>query len=516
MSIKRKLIRNTIANYAIQIWTYVITFILFPFIILYIGKVEYGIYLLVAAIIGYFGLLDLGMGTSLVKFVAEYHTKDDKEKLNEVVNTAFFIFLGVGIIGAAGLFIVGTFFIEIFMVEPDLVSKARMITYILGVTFITGFSLSVFRNILAGLQRYGILAWISFGMSLLNVVVVVWVLLSGYGIVEYVLFTVIFEMLRHVLIVLNVRRFLPYLTIKSSYVNKNIVRSLFGLSLMLLFLTIFVRIVYYTDTLVIGYYYGAALGAAMITIYTAAWKISRIPGRAIDMTLSAMIPAASELDALKRERTLQLLLLRVTKYCLALIFLLAIPTLFMSKELLKYWLDWTGSDFSPFYLVTNILIIALFFDFFNYVSIQILIGMNKIKLFVACYGIVAVFNLFLSVVLIQRIGLEGVALGTTIPFIVMAPAFMWYSFKTIGISWKNYIRMVFFTTIPYAAFMGAVLFLLIMIHVPTNLIEVGVYYTISMVAYFIPFYLCGLNKKEKEDIKGIFQSLRYREDTDVG
>lgn len=511
MSIKKKLIRNTMANYGIQLWTYVLNFVMMPIIIYFIGVVEYGIYLLVTAFIGYFGLLDLGIGRSLLKFIAEYHARKDKDKLNEVINTAFFIFLGIGIVGAIGLFIIGTFFIGIFNLEGDLLLKAKFIIYLLAITFITSFSLSTFKNIMEGIQRYDILAYISFIISLVNIAVTVTVLLLGYGIVELLFYTICFGLIGYVIITISVHKYLPYITIKSSYLNRDMVRTLFGLSLFLLFFLIFARIIYYTDTLVIGFY----LGAAMITFYTAAWKISQIPNKAILMTLSATIPATSELDALKKKKALQLLFLRASKYCLGLLLLLGLPTLFMSKEILKYWVGWTGGDFSLYHLVVNILIVSLFFDFFNLVSFHILTGMNKIKFLITCYGVVAILNLILSIVLVQKIGLEGVALGTALPFIVMSPFFIWYTFRTIEIYWKDYITGVLFTTLPHALLMGLVLFLLTTLHKPNNLIEVGVYYIVGGTIYFLLFYFKGLNENERADLKGIFKSIKYREDMEI-
>ena len=84
MSVKKKLIRNTIINYGIRSWGFLLTFVLFWYIVRQIGEEDYGIYLFVGAIIGYFGILNLGISNSLVKFVSQYHTEDDKEKLNEV------------------------------------------------------------------------------------------------------------------------------------------------------------------------------------------------------------------------------------------------------------------------------------------------------------------------------------------------------------------------------------------------------------------------------------------------
>ncbi|UCF08779.1 MAG: oligosaccharide flippase family protein [Thermoplasmata archaeon] len=512
MSVKKKLMRNTIMNSGVQLWTTVLNFVLMLIIIYFVGLEEYGIYLLVAALTGYFGLLDLGIGKSLLKFIAEYHAKKDKQKVNEVVNTAFFIFLLVGVIGAICVFIIGTFFIDVFKIEDDLLSKARLLTYLLAVTLIFGFCLNTFSSTLAGLQRYDRLAYINFAMSLVNAAVTMAVLLLGYGIVELLFYTICIGLTRHIIVAFQVNRYLPYLSIKFSFLKRDTFRTLFRLSLMLLFFSFFARIIYYTDTLVIGFF----LGVVMITIYTAAWKISEIPVKAYIWMLSATIPATSELDALRREKALQELFLRVLKYCLALLFLFGIPILLMSKEILKYIFNPTGGDFALYHLVTNILIISLFFDFFNLVSFHILTGMNKIKVFIGCYGVVAVFNLVLSIILVNIIGLEGVALGTAVPFIVMAPVFMWYAFKTIGIRVRDYGRTVLLSTFPWALLSAGVLFGLTWIHTPANFLEVVVYFIIGMAVYLLLFYYRGLDDRERSDIKGILEAIRYKEEMDVG
>ena len=74
-SVKRKIVRNTAANTFMKISHYVIAFLMFPFIIRHVGVEDYGIYLLVGAFVGYFGLLDFGVGSALVKYVAEYNAK---------------------------------------------------------------------------------------------------------------------------------------------------------------------------------------------------------------------------------------------------------------------------------------------------------------------------------------------------------------------------------------------------------------------------------------------------------
>jgi O-antigen/teichoic acid export membrane protein len=508
--VKYKLIKNTVANYAVGLWSFVSSFIILYLVIRGfgpakpIGVEDYGIYLLVGAIVGYMGLLDLGMGHSLVKYIAEYHAKNEKDKVNEVVNSAFFIFLGMGLVGCVGIFLVATFLFDLFNFSAgDQLLKAKAIAYIIGIGFLTSFSLATFKNVLRGLQKYVLLAFITFVMSLLNFAVIIWVLVMEFGIVGFLFYTISFNLIGSIIVAVIVKRELPYLDIKRKYLNRDMVKSLFSLSMLLFLLSFFNVIVFYTDNVVIGWWF---VGANMVTFYVAARKIYTIPGNTINIALRAMIPAASELDALQKKKALQILLIKVSKYCLALIFLIGLPSLFMSRYILSFWL---GSEFAVYYMVTNILIISLFFDYFNFVSSQILIGMNKIKFLTAGYGIVALLNLVLSVILVQHYGLEGVALGTAIPFIIMAVPLMWSAFRIIGIDWRDYSKEVLGKTVPFALCMAAVLLLLLLLHAPNNLIEVGIYYAISMGVFFALFYRLAMDKEERNDIKTIFSTLRY-------
>ena len=139
--------------------------------------------------------------------------------------------------------------------------------------------------------------------------------------------------------------------------------------------------------------------------------------------------------------------------------------------------------------------------------------MKKIKFYVACYGVVALMNLLLSIILVQRIGIEGVAWGTTIPFIIMTPLFMWNTFRILDIKVREYVRIVLASTLPFALLNTAVLYGFLYLHVPANLIEVIVYFAVSVSIFFSLFYYIGLDEREKKDFKGIFSAIRNREET---
>lgn len=516
MSVKKKLIRNTVVNYIIRLWGFGLTIFLFAFIVGHVGDTDYGIYLFVGAIFGLFGILNLGIGHSLVKFVAEYHAKDDKEKLNEVINTTFFIFLFIGIAGAIILFMIGTFLLN-FLANDDIFPKARAIMYLIGASFMFGLALSTLKGVLAGLQRYDILALITFVTSLVNLGVTVLVLSLGGNIVDWLFYTIITGLLGFVITALYIQRLVPYVSISLSYMRRGMIKVLMDLSMSVFLLQVFVIIIYQTDRIVIG----LLLNVTFITFYQAAWTLYGIPSALPSISLYAIIPAASELEATENLQALKKLFLRATKYVLAFCLALAVPLFFLSRDMLTLYM---GDKYGQYYIIVQILMISLFFDFNNYVATQILIGMNKIKKFVKYYGVVAVLNLSLSVYLVQQgFGLRGVALGTTIPFVLLEVFFLRYVFKVLGIKWKTYAKQVFAKTFPFAAVTAAFMFGLILLRAPfiigahptvlsliRDIIELGGYFAAGCGFYLVLFYFLGLEPYEKEEIKQLISGIRTR------
>jgi O-antigen/teichoic acid export membrane protein len=477
----------------------------------HLGEADYGIYLFITAITGYFSIMDLGIGNSLVKFVAQYQTEEDKEKLNSVINTTFFIFLVIGLVGGILLFLIGTFLLDYLVVDSsEILPKARAIIYILGVFFIFSSAMASLRGVLAGLQRFDILAVIAFIMSLVNLSVVVIVLSMGYGIVELVLYTTCSGLLGFILMAFFIQRLLPNLTIGFSFVKKKMVKTLMDMSMSVFLLSVFVMVIYYTDRLVIGIF----LDIALITFYQAAWKLYGIPTKIPEIGLQAVIPAASELEARDNLPALRRLFLRGTKYVLAMCLALAVPLIFLSKQILSVWMD---PSYAQYYVVVQILTISLFFAFNNYVATQILIGMNKIKKFVRLYGIIAVSNLALSILLVKLgYGLTGVALGTTIPFVVFEFFFLSHVFKVLNIKWGTYAKQVVLKTFPYAGAIVILMFGLLLIYVPPaevffwDVIPVGIYFSLGVIVYFILFYKFGLYPYEKDEIRNILSKIKAR------
>src|SRR5437763_1551338 len=85
----KKLATNTFFNVLGRFWSFFVTILLTPFILSSLGERNYGIWASFVVFIGSSDLLDLGLGSSFVKFISAYHANDDYEKINKSIFSGF-------------------------------------------------------------------------------------------------------------------------------------------------------------------------------------------------------------------------------------------------------------------------------------------------------------------------------------------------------------------------------------------------------------------------------------------
>src|SRR5215475_10484937 len=84
-----------VANLATQI---VVAFFLTPFVIHCLGDRMYGFWALVGTFIGYYGLLDLGLGSAVTCYTARALGKGDREECRRVFSAALQLYVALGLV----------------------------------------------------------------------------------------------------------------------------------------------------------------------------------------------------------------------------------------------------------------------------------------------------------------------------------------------------------------------------------------------------------------------------------
>ena len=132
-----------------------------PFILHRLGDLAFGIWVLIFSITGYYGLFDLGIRSSIVRYASKFAATDSKEDLAKLINTSLFTYGGVGAISLLVTMVLFVYVDSIFRVPAELHAAARWLLLMVGVSVACGFPLGVFGGFLDGLQRFDVNNWTS-------------------------------------------------------------------------------------------------------------------------------------------------------------------------------------------------------------------------------------------------------------------------------------------------------------------------------------------------------------------
>lgn len=146
-----------------------------------LGDEAFGIWILIFSITGYYGLFDLDIWTSIVRYAARYSAVNDEDELNRLINTAMLSYSGIGAVALVITLTVTYYVTSIFKIPPEFVVTARWLLIMVGTAVSLGFPLGVFGGILDGPQRFYLMNVTSVSATLLRAPLIILALRHGGG-----------------------------------------------------------------------------------------------------------------------------------------------------------------------------------------------------------------------------------------------------------------------------------------------------------------------------------------------
>src|SRR5436309_7930302 len=93
---KRRIITNISSSWFSLGINIVTGIFLYPFIVHHLGDAASGVWVLIFSITGYYGLFDLGIRSSIVRYIAKFSATDSKEEIAKLINTSLFTYSCIG------------------------------------------------------------------------------------------------------------------------------------------------------------------------------------------------------------------------------------------------------------------------------------------------------------------------------------------------------------------------------------------------------------------------------------
>src|SRR5262249_31271907 len=133
MSTKQRIALNVIYNWAGMAVNLLTGFLTVRLLVDQLGAQGYGLWIQIASLSGYFGLLDLGIRGSVGRNMAYCRARGDAAGVRALFSTALAIFTvpaGLALVATGGVLLV---FFQVFEVPAALLPAARLALLILGV-----------------------------------------------------------------------------------------------------------------------------------------------------------------------------------------------------------------------------------------------------------------------------------------------------------------------------------------------------------------------------------------------
>lgn len=125
-----------------------------PVIIKALGNREYGLWELVMSVIGYMGLLDLGIGPALVRFISVADAEKNRDDLQQIISTAMTFLGGIGVLSLLGFVLLSVYPQVVTGKDSGNIAHLCIVFLLFGLNAGIVFPLQVFITTLMGVQRH--------------------------------------------------------------------------------------------------------------------------------------------------------------------------------------------------------------------------------------------------------------------------------------------------------------------------------------------------------------------------
>jgi O-antigen/teichoic acid export membrane protein len=433
-----RILVNVAAGYISKTADLVIALLLIPFMVGYLGDPDYGLWILVGSVVAYGSLLDFGIAAAVTKYVSEYRVLNKPDETRRLIASALWLYFFIGGAIVLACILIAPWFPVWFELDEKQHQTARWLVILVG----TGIGLSIpfaaSLAVLKGLQRFGITSFLGTTRYILFALGTIAVLLNGGGLLQIAVVQIVSMTLIQIPAVWWLYRLAP--EYKFGFRGASIagLKQLISFSWPLFFVSIGGRLQSRTDEIVIG----ARLPVGVITPYSLALRLARIPQMLAEQFIHLVLPIASELHAEDKSERLGLALIIGTRLTFAVFLSFGVLLAFLAAPILTLWV---GSAYAEYANLVWILVTALLFDTAQWPAALVLQGMNRHRIFAFTSVATGIANVGLSIALIPHFGLMGVALGTLIPAAIeFSLVILPYAFHVVGINPGRFIRQTLF------------------------------------------------------------------------
>jgi O-antigen/teichoic acid export membrane protein len=490
-SVVRYAFLNSLSNYVGQFFKMGAWLVLTPFILNQLGDTMFGLWVLVGSVVAYGFLLDFGIAGAITKYTAEFRAKKAGEEARSLIATALWLYTGLGLFVILISLVIAPLFPVIFNVADAERETAIWLVLLSGIGVGITILCTTTTAVLRGLQRFDLINLIGVSATLVSAGATVIVLLLGGGAIGLVVVGIAVTLFTQIPNVWFIYRIAPELRFGWRGANRTLLRTVASYSSSIFVMNVGGYLESKTDEMVIGGF----LPVSTVTPYNLARRLSLLPQTLAEQFLMLLLPMASEIYAKNDLGQLRFLYIVSTRITLAVALPTGLTLIFLAQNILTVWV---GVEYASYAYLVVMLTVAAIIDTTQWPAGLVLQGIARHSPLATMSIAAGVANLILSIMLVNYIGLTGVALGTLIPTIVICIGFVApYAMRIIGVSGQDMFTQILWPALLPALPMSIVMLALREILQPISIFSLLLVAGIGILPYPASYLLMKANEHER-------------------
>lgn len=476
-----------------------------PFMLRMMGQNEYGLYSLVASVVAYLTVLDLGFANAIVRYTAKFRAENKTKEQYEMFGMFFILYCVIGIltflIGLGLYFNVNTLFGA--TMSPEDLEKIRIMMLLMVFNIAFTFPMSIWGAIITAYENFVFQKVINIVRIILNPIVMIVLLYMGYKAVAMVVIITLFNVIT---LCINAWycRYKLHIKVKFARFKWIFLKEVAIYSFWIFLNSIMDRIYWSTGQFVLGMF----SGATVVAIYAVAIQLEYIFMSFSTAISNVFLPKITVMLTKEQNRgAISDLFIRIGRIQYIIICFILIGFILFGRQFIILW---AGKDYEESYIITLLFFIPLVVPLIQNLGITILQARNQMKFRSILYVIIALSSLGISIPLAKIHGGIGCAIGTSSALVAGHIIIMnIYYFKRVGIDiilfWREIMKM---SIVP--ALLGIGAWLLLQIIEISNAMSLSIYILIFSAIYLPAMWFTSMNNYERSLLRSPMQKIYHK------
>ncbi len=475
-----------------------------PYILSHLGEAEYGVYKTISSLSSSLMVLDLGIGGTVMRYVASYRAKKQDNKIPNFIAMNFIqaLFLCIVISAISVIVYIGITPVYKSAFTEFQLQRAKELFIVLAINMILHVFENVINGIITGCNNFIFGNGIKLSRLISRVVLLIVLLRFFSNSLVLVLVDLSLTVVTIIVELLFVR-FKLNIIIKFSHWDKSVFFDAGKYTLLMFLTTIAAQVNSNLDNVIIG----AIRGPDLVTIYSMGLLVFSMYENLSVSISGVMLPTVTnilETDD-KYSRTIKLII-KVGRMQFALLGAAVVGFLCVGRDFIQIWL---GQGFEDVYVITLVLMIPSLFELCVNVCISILRAKNMLVFRTVVLFVSTIINAFVTILLVKEWSYIGASFGTATSFVIGSLIVMnIYYYKKLGLP-MLYIYSRIVSGIWLCLLISGIAIFISSKFLYGNWFAFIINVLIFGVIYLISLLIFGLKKEELDTIP-IIKNIRRR------